>query len=157
MKSIVIPFLFVCATCFSQCKNQAEQKMEQTSETIITDTPRVEKATKPATETAFPLAGITPALFTELVKSDKLVLVDFSATWCGPCKMLKPIVEKLSEEKKATLRLFPIDTDDNQELAAKLNISSIPHLKLFKNGAEVWSSVGYIDENELRKAIAPFE
>ena len=78
----------------------------------------------------------------EVLKSDKPVLVDFWATWCGPCRMLAPTIEKIAEEQEGVIKVGKIDVDDEPELAAKYGIASIPTLMVFKNGEVVKSSVG---------------
>lgn len=77
----------------------------------------------------------TKEQFTEEVLNNKgLVLVDFYATWCGPCMMLAPTIDEISEEYKAKVEVVKVNIDDNQELAIKYNIMSIPTLALFKEG-----------------------
>ena len=88
------------------------------------------------------------------VKSDKLVLVDFSAVWCGPCKMLKPIVDKIAEKEKDKLEVLPIDVDKNQGLANEMHITGIPLIILYKNGKEVWRQLGLADKETIEKQIA---
>ena len=78
----------------------------------------------------------------EVLKSKIPVLVDFWATWCGPCKMLAPTIAKIAEEKAGTVKVCKLDVDEEPEIAAKYGISSIPTLKVFKNGEVVRSSVG---------------
>ena len=78
----------------------------------------------------------------EVLKSDKPVLVDFWATWCGPCRMLAPTIAKIAEEQEGIIKVGKIDVDDEPELAAKYGIASIPTLRVFKNGEVVKSSVG---------------
>lgn len=85
----------------------------------------------------------------EVLKSDRPVLVDFSATWCGPCQMLAPIVAELAVEKADVLKVGKVDVDVAPELAARYGISSIPALLLFKSGQVVKQSVGYIGKDEL--------
>lgn len=77
----------------------------------------------------------------EVLKSDKLVLADFNADWCGPCQMLKPIVESIAEERK-DIKVVSINIDDEEDLAEKYEIYSIPCLVLFKDGQEVKRNVG---------------
>lgn len=78
----------------------------------------------------------------EVLQSDKPVLVDFWATWCGPCRMLAPTIAKIAEEQEGVIKVGKIDVDDEPELAAKYGIASIPTLMVFKNGEVVKSSVG---------------
>ena len=78
----------------------------------------------------------------EVLKSDKPVLVDFWATWCGPCRMLAPTIEKIAEEQEGVIKVGKIDVDEEPELAAKYGIASIPTLMVFVNGEVKASSVG---------------
>jgi len=80
----------------------------------------------------------------EVLKSDKPVLVDFWATWCGPCRMLAPVIAQIAEEREGEIKVGKIDVDEEPELAAQFGIASIPTLKVFKNGQVVNSSVGVI-------------
>ena len=85
--------------------------------------------------------------FDSLVK-EGLVLVDFFATWCGPCKMLSPVLEEVANENP-NLTVLKIDVDEVGELAAKFGIQAIPTLILFKNGEEVAKRMGYQNKNQL--------
>lgn len=78
----------------------------------------------------------------EVLQADIPVLVDFWATWCGPCKMLAPTISQIAEEKAGSLKVCKLDVDEVPELAAKYGISSIPTLKVFVNGEVVNTSVG---------------
>ena len=78
----------------------------------------------------------------EVLNSDIPVLVDFWATWCGPCKMLAPTIAKIAEEKAGLVKVCKLDVDEEPEIAAQYGISSIPTLKVFVNGEVVRSSVG---------------
>lgn len=79
------------------------------------------------------------------------VIVDFFGTWCMPCKMLRPIVDKVSNE--LNIKLATIDVDENEELIKEFGIMSVPTLKIFKNGKEVASSVGVISETKLKEML----
>ena len=85
----------------------------------------------------------------EVVKSSLPYLVDFWAEWCGPCKNLAPILEEMSDELKDKIKIGKINIDDNQELAAKFSIRSIPTMILFKNGDSIDTKVGLPPKKEL--------
>ena len=74
--------------------------------------------------------------------SSGTVLVDFNASWCGPCRMIRPILDEIAEEKTSS-KIVSVDIDEQMELAEKYNVSSIPCLVLFKDGKEVTRSIGY--------------
>lgn len=94
--------------------------------------------------------------FSDIIKSDKLTLVDFFATWCGPCKMMHPILEQLKGEMGDSIRILKIDVDDNEDLSMQYNIQSVPTLMLFKSGEIVWRQSGAKSLNELKSLIAQF-
>ena len=87
------------------------------------------------------------------VKTKALALVDFSATWCGPCRMLEPVLEELSEEMAGKVDFFNADSDENMDLAMAYRIASIPALLLLKNGEEVARTVGFQPKESLKKFI----
>lgn len=91
--------------------------------------------------------------FEDLINDEKLVLLDFHATWCGPCKAQTPILEELHKQFKDELRVIKIDVDVNNELAAQLNIKSVPTLILFKNGKPEWKNTGKTSLVELSNVI----
>lgn len=88
----------------------------------------------------------------EVIKSDKTVLLDFYADWCGPCKMLTPIVEKISEEE-ANVKVCKINVDDSPELAANFKIMSIPTLIVMKDGKETAKAIGMRSKAEIIKML----
>lgn len=98
--------------------------------------------------------AITDANFEEVVaNSDKPVLVDFWAEWCGPCKMLSPIVEELASEYDGKAVIASVDVDSNPQVSAKFGIRSIPTLLFFKNGEIVDKQVGYVPKAALAQKL----
>ena len=96
---------------------------------------------------------ITSADFEEVVlKSDKPVLVDFNATWCGPCRMLKPILEDVAAQRP-DVKVVGVDVDENSDLAEEYDVFSIPCLVLFRDGAEADRSVGLVPKEQLLKFL----
>ena len=85
----------------------------------------------------------------EVLKSNLPVIVDFWAEWCGPCKMLTPILEELSNEMKNEINVVKVNLDDNQDLAMKYSIRSIPTLLLFKEGHLIDTKVGLLPKSEI--------
>ncbi len=88
----------------------------------------------------------------EVLKSEKTVLVDFWATWCGPCRMLAPVIEEISEEKQ-DIKVCKIDVDEEPELAAEYGIQSIPTLIVFKDGKAVNKSIGVIPKDDILEML----
>lgn len=95
---------------------------------------------------------VTSQNFNQVINENERVLVDFFATWCGPCKMLAPIVEKLAEEE-ASVKVVKVDVDEESELAIKFGISSIPTLLVFKNGKLVDKQIGYRSLEQLKQMV----
>ena len=89
----------------------------------------------------------------EVVKSDKPVLLDFWASWCGPCKMLSPIVDEVAEELNGTVKVGKINVDEESDLASRFQIMSIPTLVVIKDGKEVKRSVGVISKDEVNNLV----
>ncbi|MEZ5657760.1 MAG: thioredoxin TrxA [Burkholderiaceae bacterium] len=96
------------------------------------------------------LKSVSDASFDQdVLKSDKLVLVDYWAEWCGPCKMVAPILEEVATDYEGRVEIVKLNVDDNRETAAKHGIRGIPTLKLFKNGQEVEQRVGALSKSQL--------
>jgi len=89
----------------------------------------------------------------EVVNSDKPVFVDFWATWCGPCRMVSPIVEELAKEYEGKVNFVKVDVDQNRDLASKYNIFSIPTLAIFRNGEVVAQEAGASSKESIRNYI----
>ncbi len=90
----------------------------------------------------------------EVVNSSLPVLVDFWATWCGPCQMLAPVVEEIAREQAGKVKVCKINVDEQPELASAFGVMSIPTVILFKNGAPAASSIGYRPKEELEKLFS---
>lgn len=105
------------------------------------------------TTTERSVSGMTIQQYESLLESDKLVLVDFYADWCGPCKRMEPFLERIAEEMKESVVLVRIDVDEHPDLSTHMGISSIPLLKLYRNKDLVWNQVGFIGETALRAQL----
>ncbi len=92
----------------------------------------------------------------EVINSEKPVLVDFWAVWCGPCKLITPEIEKLAEEKQNELKVGRLNVDDNRDTAIKYGINSIPTLLLFKNGEVVRELIGAMSKDKILTEISQF-
>lgn len=98
-------------------------------------------------------AGMTMEAYEQLLQSKQMVLVDFYADWCVPCKKMKPFLEKMEKDKTLDIAIIRINADEHAELATALNVDGLPYLKLYNSQNEVWEHKGFIDETNLRKAI----
>lgn len=96
---------------------------------------------------------VTDSNFAEVIRTDRLVMVDFWATWCNPCRMLAPVVEEIADEYKDRIVVGKCDVDENPEVTSALRIMSIPALIFFKNGEIVKTAVGYKEKEDLKEII----
>ena len=94
--------------------------------------------------------------FEQLIAGDKPVLVDFFATWCGPCKMMHPILEELKQSIGDRATIIKIDVDEAQEFAVKYGVRAVPTLAIFKRGQLVWREAGAHSAQQLIQALEPF-
>jgi len=91
--------------------------------------------------------------FSDLINGDKPVLVDFFAEWCGPCKMMKPVLDQLKSQVGDSAAIIKVDIDKNQPAAATFNVQSVPTLILFKKGKPVWRQSGVMQVAQLKQVI----
>ena len=91
--------------------------------------------------------------FNELINSDMPVLVDFYATWCGPCKTMSPILDEVAKQVQGKAKVIKVDVDKNQQAAAAYQVRGVPTLILFKNGKQIWKQSGVVPANELVNLI----
>lgn len=103
--------------------------------------------------TTQPIATFTFENLDQIVKSNDLVLIDFYAEWCGPCKKMTPILNKIADQNKK-IKLLKIDAEKSEHIASAFKVEEIPTYVIIKNGKQVWRGVGEMDEAEMREIIA---
>lgn len=91
--------------------------------------------------------------FDSIINSEKPVLVDFFATWCGPCKTLAPILKQVKDNLAERITILKIDVDKNQKLALKYQVRGVPTIILFQNGKQLWRQSGVLSQDEIIKTI----
>jgi thioredoxin 1 len=96
------------------------------------------------------------ATFEELIDSETPILIDFFATWCGPCKALTPTLQQLAKDMSDKIRIIKIDVDQNPKLAAKYRVSGVPTLLLFKKSELKWRQSGVIPLHQLKEIVEKF-
>ena len=89
----------------------------------------------------------------EVLKSDKIVLIDFYADWCGPCRMMAPIIDQIAEEMVDKIKVGKVNVDENQELAMEYGVMSIPTIVIIENGEVKNTLVGVRDKNEIKEML----
>ena len=93
----------------------------------------------------------------EIINGSQLTLVDFFATWCGPCKMMHPVLEQLKEEMGDSHRIIKIDIDKNEALMEQYRIQSVPTLMLFRKGDALWRQSGAMSLSDLKKVVNSYQ
>ncbi|MEC7265335.1 MAG: thioredoxin [Bacteroidota bacterium] len=94
--------------------------------------------------------------FSDIINSDQLVLIDFSAEWCGPCKMLAPILSQVKQELGDSLKIVKIDVDKNQGLANTFQVRGVPTMMFFKNGKQLWRQSGVLQKADIVQVARSF-
>lgn len=94
--------------------------------------------------------------FQDIINSDKPVLLDFYATWCGPCQMLGPILVHVKDSLGDRITIIKVDVDKNEEIAAKYRIKGVPTMMLFQNGTQLWRQSGVLSKEEIIEVIFKF-
>ena len=135
---------------FSSCGTSTTTKLETEAEHPAESSPKMSKETKGDI-----IRNISVEEFNSLVSSDSLVMVDFHATWCGPCKKMAPHLEKIQKENEGKVKIVKIDIDENQMLAQHFNITQIPTLKTYAGGKQVHDTLGYLNEDALLSILTP--
>ena len=101
-------------------------------------------------------SSLTLKKYESMIADDPLVVVDFHATWCGPCQKMAPHLEKVKHDHPGKIKVIKIDTDENPELAAVLNVTVLPTIKTYSNGKLVHDTIGYQSEASLLNIVGPY-
>jgi thioredoxin 1 len=94
--------------------------------------------------------------FNDIINSNQPTLVDFHADWCGPCKMLAPILKEVKHELQDSIKIVKIDVDKNQVIASKYQVRGVPTMILFKNGNQLWRQSGVVQKNDILSTIKQY-
>jgi thioredoxin 1 len=92
--------------------------------------------------------------FNALIQAEKPVLVDFFATWCGPCQMLAPVLKQVKDQLGDRIKIVKIDVDKNQELASQWQVRGVPTMVLFQNGKQLWRQSGVLSKEQILRVFA---
>ena len=153
-KSILIPFLFMGLLAFASCKGTSENKSTTATDTVQAEKPQSGTIHLTRAEFLKKIADYENHSKEWKYLGDKPAIVDFYADWCGPCKMLSPVLHELAEEKSGTLKVGKVNVDEQMELAMRFQVSSIPMLAVFKDGKAVAKSVGgYRPKSEIAAMV----
>lgn len=94
--------------------------------------------------------------FRSIINSNELVLIDFFAEWCGPCKLLSPILKEVKHELNDSIKIIKIDVDKNQAIAAKYQVRGVPTMILFRKGKQLWRQSGVLQKNDILTIIKQY-
>ena len=94
--------------------------------------------------------------FNQIINQNKIVLVDFFAEWCGPCKMMAPILEQVKNQLQEKVTIIKVDVDKNQAIAQKLQIRGVPTMVIYKSGKQLWRQSGVVQASDLVQIINSF-
>jgi len=159
MRKTVLLYAAIASLLLAACNNDSEKpaKTDATTQTAAPAQPEPAKVDSPAAATPAVWAGVqevTDAAFEQKVlKNPGLTIVDFSAVWCGPCKVLKPLFKEAASSYEGKASFATIDVDENPTVSEQYKVQSIPLLLFFKNGKVVHKIVGLISAKELNSAI----
>jgi len=95
------------------------------------------------------------AKFSDIINSEQPVLIDFFAEWCGPCKMVSPIIQEVAKETSGKVKVIKIDVDKNQALASKLGIRGVPTLMVYQNGQQMFRQAGVLQKQQILDILNP--
>jgi thioredoxin 1 len=95
------------------------------------------------------------AKFSDIINSEQPVLIDFFAEWCGPCKMVSPIIQEVAKETSGKVKVIKIDVDKNQALASKLGIRGVPTLMVYQNGKQKFRQAGVLQKQQILEILNP--
>lgn len=92
-------------------------------------------------------------VLSEVINNSKVTVIDFFATWCGPCQMLAPVIKELDQEYEGRVEFYKVDVDESQECAVRYGITAMPTLVFFKDGQEVERQVGFLNKEEIKRIL----
>ncbi len=105
------------------------------------------------TDNASSSSGMTKSQFDELLNSDKIIVIDFYADWCTPCKKMKPYLEEITKKMADKVNVIRINADDNQDLCKELKIDALPFLQVYRNKQLTWNNAGFLEKEEVLKHL----
>lgn len=152
-KSILIPFLFMGLLAFASCKGTSENKSTTATDTVQAEKPQSGTIHLTRAEFLKKIADYENHSKEWKYLGDKPAIVDFYADWCGPCKMMGPVVEKCAEAYAGKMKIGKLNVDDNMAIAQKYRVVSIPHFIVFKNGEPAVTFGGAMSEADFRQKL----